>query len=390
MEYLFARRLEGMRRSTIREILKTAEQPEVISFAGGLPAPELFPVEAVRSACDRVLSREGSWALQYGASEGYTPLREYLVEAMAQRGVRCKVENVQVTSGSQQALDLLGRCFLNPGDVVLTENPTYLAAIQAFQGSEARFVPVPTDDDGLIPEALPELVARHRPRFLYTIPNFQNPTGITMPAERRRALYETALAQSLVIMEDDPYGLLRYSGEHVPPIKALDTEGLVIYASTFSKTIAPGLRVGWLVADVRILEKFLILKQAADLHTSSLDQRIACEFMTSCDTASHLARIRTSYGTRYQAMDAALRALLPERYQWTHPQGGMFLWVTCPEGVDTWPLMQRAVEHKVLFVPGCDFFPDGGGCRYMRLNFSNSTPERIQEGVARLAQLLRE
>lgn len=390
MEIHFARRMSGLRPSTIREILKVTSQPEVISFAGGLPAPELFPVESIRAASDRVLSAQGPSALQYGESEGYRPLREYLVSEMQRRGVSCSYENLIVTGGSQQVLDLVGRVFLDPGDVVLTENPTYLAAIQAFQSYEARFAPVPTDDEGIIPESLPDLIVRHRPKFLYTIPNFQNPTGRTLTWPRRQALAEIAARHDLLVVEDDPYGKLRYRGEDVPPIKSLDADGHVIYVSTFSKTVAPGLRMGWVVTTPDILRKLVVIKQAADLHTSSFDQRLVYEYLKTGENDAHVARIRAAYGERYRIMDEALQAEMPAEFHWTHPEGGMFLWVTGPESLDTWSLLPKALERKVAFVPGQDFFPDGDGKQHMRLNFSNANPDRIREGVARLASLVRE
>jgi len=387
----YAHRLEHLRPSTIREILKVTTQPDVISFAGGLPAPELFPVEGVLAAAERVLRGGGACqALQYGETEGYLPLREWVAGEMARRGAPCSSDEVLITSGSQQALDLLGRVFLDPGDVVLTENPTYLAAIQAFQAYEARFVPVPTDADGIIPSALPELVARHRPKFLYIIPNFQNPTGVTLSGPRRSELMRTAVELGLLVVEDDPYRQLRYTGEHLPPVKAWDGDGLLLYTSTFSKTIAPGLRLGWLVAPAPILARLVVAKQAADLHSSSLDQRIAFEYLSTGENERHLERTRAAYRQRHAAMDQALRQHLPADYRWTRPEGGMFLWVTCPDWVDTAQLLAPALERKVLFVPGRDFFPDGGGHNFMRLNFSNSTPERINEGVMRLAGLLLE
>src|SRR3954470_4377048 len=256
-----------MRPSTIREILKVTAQPEVISFAGGLPAPELFPADAVRSAADIALCKHGSQALQYGPSEGFAPLREWIADEMNQRGIEATAGDVLITNGSQQVLDLVAKLFLDAGDVVLTENPTYVAAIQAFQTFEAKFVPVPTDAEGLIPEALPDLIREHRPKFLYTIPNFQNPTGITLSAERRAAVARIAAERGLVVVEDDPYGKLRYRGADVRPIKHWDDIGQVIYASTFSKTIAPGLRLGWVVAAPDVFERLLIFKQASDLHT---------------------------------------------------------------------------------------------------------------------------
>jgi 2-aminoadipate transaminase len=386
----FARRLDQMRPSTIREILKVTARPEIISFAGGLPAPELFPVEGIQAAADRVLATQGPAALQYGETEGYRPLREWLAAEMGRRGIDCSFENVITTSGSQQALDLVARAVIDPGDVVLTENPTYLAAIQCFQSYEARFQPVPTDEHGLIVDALPELIARHRPKLLYTIPNFQNPTGITLAPERRRALAELAAREGLLVVEDDPYGRLRYEGADVPPVKSFDTAGQVIYLSTFSKTVAPGLRVGWVVAAPEILARLVVLKQAADLHTSSLDQRIVHEYVATGASDSHIPLIRAAYGERYRAMDAALKDELPAGFTWTHPEGGMFLWVTGPADLDTSPLLSLALARQVAFVPGQDFFPDGSGRNYMRLNFSNASPERIREGVARLARLARE
>lgn len=386
---LFARRIEQMRPSTIREILKVTAQPEVISFAGGLPAPELFPVAEVRAAADEVLVQHGSRALQYSQSEGYPGLREWIATEVGRRGIKAAMDDVLVTNGSQQVLDLAGKLFLNPGDVVLTENPTYLAAIQAFQTFEARFVPVPTDESGLIPEALPALIKQHRPKFLYTIPNFQNPTGITLTAARREALARIAAEHKLLVLEDDPYGKLRYHGADIPPIKHWDTAGQVLYASTFSKTIAPGLRTGWVVAPPEIFSRLLILKQASDLHTSSFDQLVAYTYLTKFDQTAHLEKIRRAYGERYEVLDGALRAAMPPGFSWTKPEGGMFLWITGPANLDALELLQRAIAKKVAFVPGRDFFPADAGKNYLRLNYSNSTPERIREGVSRLAALCR-
>jgi 2-aminoadipate transaminase len=351
--------MSAMRPSTIREILKVTEQADIISFAGGLPAPELFPVEEISTACERVLRDGGPGALQYGPSEGFEPLRECFAAESRKRGIDCTAEDILITTGSQQPLDLASKIFLDAGDCVLTESPTYMAALQAFQTYEVRFAAVPTDAEGLIPEALPELIERERPKFLYTIPSFQNPTGVTLTAERRCKLYEIAARYGLIVLEDDPYGALRYAGEPIAPIKSLDTEGLVIYLSTVSKTIAPGLRIGW----------------------------VAHRYLTDFDSEAHVERIRRAYGERFAIMDAALRETMPPGFTWTHPEGGMFLWVTCPEGVDTCELMMEALKRKVLFVPGRDFFPDASGQRFMRLNFSNATPEQIREGVGRLAEV---
>lgn len=383
-----SRRMGGLRPSTIREILKVTAKPEVISFAGGLPAPELFPVEAVRAAADYVLATAGSSALQYAPSEGFLPLREWIAAEMAARGIACSPADLLVTVGSQQVLDLVGKLFLNPGDTILTENPTYLAAVQAFQVFEARFVPVPTDAEGLVPEALPELIAKHRPKFLYTIPNFQNPTGTTLSLARRQTLARVAAEHGLTIVEDDPYGKLRYRGSDLPPVRSFDTDGRVLYASTFSKTVAPGLRVGWVCAPADILGKLVVLKQASDLHTSTFDQRVIARYLETADVNAHLETIRRAYGERFDAMDRALTRELPKGFSWTHPEGGMFLWVSAPQGIDTLTLLERAIARDLVFVPGRDFFPAGGGDNFLRLNFSNSTRERIDEGMRRLGQLL--
>jgi 2-aminoadipate transaminase len=379
--------MSAVRPSTIREILKVTEQADIISFAGGLPAPELFPVADVLAATERVLRENGAAALQYGPSEGYTPLREAFAAESGKRGIACTANDILIMTGSQQPLDLAGKVFLDAGDCVLTESPTYMAAIQAFQSYEVRFAAVPTDEGGLIPEALPALIEREKPKFLYTIPNFQNPTGVTLSAERRQKLYAIAARYGLIIVEDDPYGALRYAGKNIPSIKSLDTEGLVIYHSTVSKTIAPGLRVGWVVAAEEIRRKYTIAKQAADLHTSSLDQRIVYRYLKDFNSEAHVERIRQSYGERFAIMDAALRETMPSGFTWTHPEGGMFLWVTCPEGVNTNELMHAALARKVLFVPGQDFFSDASGLRYMRLNFSNASAEQIREGIGRLAEV---
>jgi 2-aminoadipate transaminase len=390
MEGRFARRMSAMKPSSIREILKTTERPEVISFAGGLPAPELFPIDDIKISAERVLSEIGPRALQYGITDGVPALRERIATEMGVRGVTCSMSDILITTGSQQSLDLIGKIFLDPGDIVLTENPTYLAAIQSFQCFEARFQPVPTDDDGIIPEEVDKLAGRMKARFLYVIPNFQNPTGRTLNIERRRALYEVAVRHGLTIVEDDPYGKLRYRGTQVPPIKSFDTTGTVVYLSTFSKTVAPGFRTGWAVAPQPIREKLIIAKQAADLHTSSLDQLILERYLRDFDNPAHVERVRAAYGERYGIMDKALSGSMPTGFSWTKPDGGMFLWVTGPEDLDSTDLLKKALERNVAFVPGADFFPDHEGQSCMRLNFSNAAPKLIKEGIDRLSSLCRE
>lgn len=378
---------EGLRPSNVSSILKAATNPELISFAGGLPAMDLFPIAELRDAAERVISTHGAPALQYGASEGYTPLREYLARHMRERGIECTADEVFLTSGAQQALDLLTRIFLNPGDAVVVETPTYLTAIRVFQAVGARMVAAPTDGDGIVVERLPELLERHRPKMLYTIPNFQNPTGVTLAAARRPVLAELAARYGFVVVEDDPYGQIRYAGVDLPPVRAFDREGQVVYVGTLSKTVAPGLRVGWAVVEPSLFGHLIAMKQVEDTMSSTFDQRVAYEYLRTGASPAHVARIREVYRTRYQAMDAALAEHMPAGFTWTHPEGGLFLWVTGPEGLNTTTLLAEALARGVLYVPGEDFYPDATGANTMRLSFSASEPERIRSGIAILGGL---
>ena len=385
----FAERMRSMKPSTIREMLKMTERPDVISFAGGLPAPELFPVDDIRVAAERVLVECGAKAFQYGVTQGIAPLREQIAAEMATRHIPCSADDILITTGSQQGLDLVGKIFIDAGDAILTENPTYLAAIQSFQCFQARFQAVPTDDEGLIPDAIGELAEKNRFRFLYVIPNFQNPTGRTLSLARRRQLMEIARRHDLLIIEDDPYGRLRYRGEHLPPLKSFDEDGRVIYLSTFSKTVAPGFRTAWVVAPRDVQDKLVIAKQAADLHTSSFDQLVLDRYLRDFDNRRHVAKVCAAYGERYGVMHEALTEHMPEGFSWTQPEGGMFLWVTGPQGFDALPLFARAIERGVAFVPGGDFFVGDEGRNCLRLNFSNAQPDDIRRGIARLAELCR-
>ncbi len=389
----FAQRTKAVKSSTIRELLKLTQRPEVISFAGGLPAPEVFPVERFENACHRVLESKGAMALQYSASEGYTPLREYLALKMARYGIIAGVDNVLITSGSQQALDLIGKLLINGGDRVLVEAPTYLGALQAFTVYGAEYVSVPIDQDGLRTNQLEEAL-RSGPKFMYVLPNFQNPGGVTLCEPRRHELVLLAEKYGIPIIEDDPYGQLRFEGEHLPPLLVLDRDNLrrddgklgnVIYLSTFSKTLAPGLRLGWIVAPPDVISKLVQLKQGADLHTSTFDQMVAYEVVHDGFLDEHVKKIRAVYRERRDVMLAALAEYFPPEITWTHPQGGLFLWVTLPEGLDMEHLFQAAVRENVAFVPGDCFYPGGDeGSRHMRLNFSHSTPQQIREGIRRL------
>ena len=390
MTHRFAQRMQTMKPSTIREMLKMTERPDVISFAGGLPAPELFPVDDIRVAAERVLVECGAKAFQYGVTQGIAPLREQIAEEMATRHINCSADDILITTGSQQGLDLIGKIFIDAGDAILTENPTYLAAIQSFQCFQAHFQAVPTDNEGVIPEAVAELAARQRFRFLYVIPNFQNPTGRTLSLERRKRLVEVANRHDLLIIEDDPYGRLRYRGEHLPPLKSFDTEDRIVYLSTFSKTVAPGFRTAWIVASPSIQDKLVIAKQAADLHTSSFDQLVLDRYLRDFDNRQHIAKVCAAYGERYGVMHEALTRHMPQGFSWTQPEGGMFLWITGPVGFDAYALFAKAIEHGVAFVPGADFFVGDEGKNCLRLNFSNAQPDSIREGIARLAALCRE
>lgn len=396
----YALRTHGMASSAIRELLKLTQQPDLISFAGGLPAPEMFPIEKVKAAADTVLTEVGAQALQYSTTEGYNPLRELLVRHMARYGIKVGIDNIVITSGSQQALDLIGKLLINPGDRILTENPSYLGALQAFTAYQAQYVTVPIDDDGLQVAHL-EAALRSGPKFMYILPNFQNPTGVTLSLTRRYDLIALAEEYGIPIVEDDPYGQLRYEGEHLKPLVVLDSEylgcegdggytGNVIYTSTFSKTLAPGLRLGWIVAPRDVVFKLVQMKQGTDLHTSSFDQMVAYEVARDGFLDKHIRTIRETYGHRRDVMLNAMEQYFPSEVRWTRPAGGLFLWVTTPESINTAELLKDAIAQKVAFVPGYSFHPNGGGHNTMRLNFSNAKDEMIIEGIRRLSIALKQ
>lgn len=396
-DHRYAQRTQRMGSSIIRELLKWTEKPDIISFAGGLPAPDVFPVEEVNRACDRVLREFGAQALQYGTTEGFLPLREMIVRHTARYGFEVSPDNTMITSGSQQALDLLGRILINPGDRILVESPTYLGALQAWNAYGAEYVAVPSDEHGMITEAL-EGALRTGPKFIYVLPNFQNPTGVTLALERRHQLVELADRYGVPIVEDDPYGQLRYEGEHLASVVVLDNRsrnncepcyrGNVIYLSTFSKILAPGIRLGWVIAPPEVIRKLVQAKQGADLHTATFNQIVAYEVGRGGFLDQHIRVIRQCYGYRRDVMLAAMDAYFPPGVDWTQPEGGLFLWATMPEELDAATVLKAAVEKKVAFVPGESFHPCGGGKNTMRLNFSNATPENIREGISRLGQVL--
>jgi 2-aminoadipate transaminase len=393
----YALRTQSMRSSIIRELLKLTAEPDVISFAGGLPGADLFPLDEFRAACDRVLRETGPHALQYSTTEGERPLREMIARHTTRYGITVSTDNVLITSGSQQALDLIGRVFLNPGDHVLVERPTYLGALQAWSAYQAEYLTAGTDADGMRIDDL-EAALRGGPKFIYALPNFQNPTGVTLSLERRRALIRLADEHGIPILEDDPYGQLRYEGDHLPPLVTLDAEyrgltrsgysGNVVYLSTFSKTLAPGLRLGWIIGPADVIQRLAQAKQGADLHTSTLVQMLAYEVARSGFLDRHVRRLRTAYTERRDAMLSAMAATWPASVTWTKPAGGLFIWAALPERLDAAEVLRAALAEKVAFVPGSPFFPDGSGKHTLRLNFTNSTPPVIEDGIARLGRVI--
>jgi 2-aminoadipate transaminase len=389
-EAIYAARIQRMSSSIIRELLKLTMQPDIISFAGGLPAPEMFPVREFEEACAYVLRREGAQALQYGPSEGYGPLREYLVERMRRYSVPAEVDNILITNGSQQALDLVGRIFVDSTVVVCTERPTYLGALQAWNAYEANYCTVPLDDEGMIVDELEETVQRCHPKFIYVLPNFHNPAGVSLSEERRHKLAEVARKYDLFIVEDDPYGELRFEGQDLTPVVTLAQER-TIYVGTFSKTLAPGIRLGWVSAPQKVVSKLVQAKQGADLHTSTFVQVVANDICQRGFLRQHVKHIRATYKERRDTMLDAMAEFFPEEVKWFRPQGGLFLWTTTPPQLDMVDLFKVAVAEKVAYVPGDPFYPgaDPEGRRHMRLNFSFAKPEVIVEGIRRLGNVLK-
>ncbi len=394
---LFATRAGRMKASEIRELLKLLNRPGILSFAGGIPDPALFPVEAFREATDRALADGAAdMSLQYSTSEGNPALRAWIAEYMGSIGVPCEADNILITSGSQQALDYLGKLFLSPGDTALVGWPTYLGALGAFNAYEPRYDRLdPADNRAPEAVAAEATAAGGAVKFLYVTPDFSNPTGVTLSADERRALIAQAEALDAAILEDSAYYALRYSGEDVPPILALEIaekgsieEARTIYCGSFSKTLAPGLRVGWVCAAMPVIRQLVLMKQAGDLHSATLNQALVADVARRA-MGGHIPRLRAHYGARRDAMLAALKAYMPKGVSWTEPEGGMFVWVTLPQGMDGAALLVRALEEEnVAFVPGSAFYADGSGKNTIRLNFSSPNEAQIDEGLKRLGRLL--
>lgn len=385
IQWQFARRAQQLQSSVIREILKITMRPEIISFAGGLPSPATFPVEHMRATFDTVLSRQGKVALQYGPTDGYAPLREWIANSLSTGGARIAPDQVLMVSGSQQGLDLLGKVLIDDGSKVLVETPSYLGALQAFSLYGPEFVSVPTDDSGLLPEAVADI--GQGARLLYALPNFQNPTGRTLSVERRVALVETCARLGLPLIEDDPYGALSYRGEPLPKMLTMNPDG-VIYMGSFSKVLTPGIRLGYVVAPVPLVRKLEQAKQAADLHTAQLTQMVVHEAIQDGFLGQHIPTIRKLYSDQCQAMLAALTEFFPAAATWTRPEGGMFIWVTLPKHIDSMKLLDEAIAQNIAFVPGAPFYANNPECNTLRLSFVTVSPGKIREGVEKLGKLI--
>ena len=391
-QFKFSKRVPADGTDAVGAILQAAADPQIISFAGGLPAPELFPVEAMKAAVDKVFTTHGQEAMQYGAAKGVTALRELIQKHVKEKeDVDAVLDNVLVTTGSEQVLDLVGKAFINPGDTVLVEQPTYLCALDVFKTYGANFAGVEMDEQGMKMDALEEALKSHpNTKLIYTVPNFQNPTGRTMAADRRKKLAELAAKYDVYVLEDNPYGEIRFAGQHVPAVKSFDKTGHVFYMSTFSKTLAPGFRLGWVVADKTVVDKLTFLKQSADLHTDNLVQYAVAQFFADNDVDAHVKEISDLYGKRKQLMVDGIKKYFPAGVKYTDPEGGMFLWVEVPGVDDTVALFKECLKHNVAFVPGDPFFASKAQPGTFRLNYSNAQEDKIKAGMKQLGAALQE
>ncbi len=388
----FASRMDNIKGSAIRALLKVAEQPDIISFAGGFPAPEFFPIKEMEEVSKKVLREDGYAALQYGATDGLPSLRKHICKLMEPQNIHADIADILVTSGSQQGLDLAGMLFIDKDDVVITESPSYLGALNAFKAYQPKFAEVEMDEQGMLMDKLEEALEANKDKvkFIYTIPDFQNPTGRTMPIERRKKMVELANKYGIFILEDNPYGSLRFEGDIMPAIKSFDTEGRVIYLGTMSKIFCPGMRLGWIYASNEVVNKFNMLKQGVDLQSNSLSQRECATFFDMYDINAHIARIIETYRRRRDLMINTMAECFPKNVSYTHPEGGLFLWVTLPEGIDAAEVFKKALDKKVAFVAGEPFYPNGGNANHFRLNYSNMPEDKIVEGIRALGAVLTE
>jgi len=386
----YAKRMKRMESKEMKEILELADVPGLISFAGGLPAPELFPIEALKASATEVLDSVGRKALQYNDPVGYGPLREWIAKRMETVGASVEAKDILITSGSQQGLDFAGKVFLDEGDVVLCESPSYLGAINALGAYECDFIEVPTDDDGMIIEELEKIAASNdKIKLVYVIPDFQNPTGKTWSDKRRKEFMEVIEKYGLAVLEDCPYGELRYGGESKKSLKSMDKSDRVIYLGTFSKILSPGIRIGWVCAGEEAMDMFVKVKQRSDVHTNSVSQMEVSNFLANNDIDEHISKIKELYRKRRNVMLETIDANFPEGIQTTRPDGGLFLWVVLPEKMDAKEMLKKAVENNVGYVPGGAFFPNGDNKNTMRLSFSNMEEEKIVEGIKILAEVIK-
>ena len=389
MSNLFADRMTKTHKSFIREILKVTVNPEVISFAGGLPNPNTFPVQEIMEASKKVLTEDGEDVLQYSTTEGYLPLREYIADRYLKRkGLKISPDEILITNGSQQTLDLVGKVFLNKGDRIIVERPGYLGTLQAFAIFEPIFEPVPLLEDGIDVDLFEKALCSNKIKLFHAVINFQNPSGVTYSREKRPALADICQNHNMVFVEDDPYGELRFMGEDLPSMRSYLEENIILLGS-FSKIVAPGLRLGWICAKKDVMEKIIIAKQASDLHSNYLSQRIVYRYLADNDIDNHILKIREIYKRQRDLMVSMIEKTFPEEAESTRPEGGMFLWITLPENLSSLDLFEMAQKEKVAFVPGKAFYVDGGGDNTLRLNFSNSDEEKIKEGIKRLAKVIK-
>ena len=390
MKSRYSKRVENIKASEIRELLKLTQRPGIISFAGGLPAPELFPIEELIAVGKEVLETQATQALQYGPTEGYLPLREAITERMKKIHVDLNADNILITSGSQQGLDFAGRIFIYDGDLILCESPTYLGAIDAFDFFGPKFVGIETDKDGMDMEDLESALNKYENvKFIYVIPDFQNPSGRTWSIERRKSLIDLANKYDVIVIEDSPYGELIFEGEITPSVMHYDTEDRVIFLGTFSKLFCPGMRLGWVAASPEVLERFIFVKQIADLQVSGINQMNMAKFIENYDLDGHIDKIKSVYKRRRDVMMNAIEEYFPEEVGYNYPNGGLFTWLIFPEYINARDLAVKALEQNVAFVPGGSFYPNGGHENTARLNFSSMDEERIVEGIKRLAKVIK-
>ncbi|WP_106831956.1 aminotransferase-like domain-containing protein [Parabacteroides pacaensis] len=392
MKLNFAKRMSSIKASEIREILKVTEQEDVISFAGGLPAPELFPIEEINEVNQIVLKEAGTKALQYTTTEGYAPLREWIAKRMNERlGTLLDKDNILITHGSQQGLDLSGKVFLDEGDVVLCESPTYLAAISAFKSYGCNFIEIPTDEHGMDMNILEDVLSHTgNIKLIYVIPTFQNPTGKTWNLERRRKLAELSAQYNVPVIEDNPYGELRFEGETLPSVKSFDAVGNILCTGSFSKIFCPGFRIGWIAGDKDIIRKYVLVKQGTDLQCNTIAQMVIAEYLKRYDIDKHIGKIVEVYRKRRDVAVKCIECYFPEGIKFTHPEGGLFTWIELPEGISARDILEKCLEKKIAFVPGGSFYPNENKENTFRINYSNMPEEKIKKGLQIIGEVIQE